>query len=172
MPGRSFFRLGHEIDCAQCQSLESGVSAFFGMGADQDYRQRSAAHNQAKSFHALHARHFQIEGDHIGTELFDLFQCESTIHGRADDVDHRIAGKDIGNQFPHQRGIIDDENSNAIAHAMASSGIARERRERTAGTFKIKTTVPSPRMEAPLTKSLATMSEGRALITNSSSPTN
>ena len=56
-------------------------------------------------------------------------------------------------------------------HAMAPSGIARERRESTAGTFKINTTVPSPRIEAPLTRSLATISFGRALMTSSSSPT-
>src|SRR6266702_73223 len=44
-------------------------------------------------------------------------------------------------------------------------------RESTAGTFKMRTTVPSPRMEAPLTRSLETISPGSALITNSSSPT-
>ena len=44
-------------------------------------------------------------------------------------------------------------------------------RATTAGTFRIRTTVPSPRMEAPLTRSLDTMSLGSALMTNSSSPT-
>ena len=51
----------------------------------------------------------------------------------------------------------------------------RERIERvaasTAGTLRIRTTVPSPRIDAPLTKSLAMISDGSALMTSSSSPT-
>jgi hypothetical protein len=103
-------------------------------------------------------RAFPDRGDHIGTELFDL-SVESTVHGRADDVDHRIARKDIGNQFPHQRGIIDDEN---LERDRSCDGLkwdsAREAREN-GGDIQDQDHVPSPRMEAPLTKSLATMSE-------------
>src|SRR3982074_1459201 len=104
-------------------------------------------------------------------EFFDLFQRKCTIHSRADDLDRRVAFENCGNQLPHERGIIDDEDSNALAHAMAPRGVARERRESTAGTFRINTTVPSPRMEAPLTRSLEIISVGSALITSSSSPT-
>src|SRR5439155_22652875 len=82
-----------------------------------------------------------------------------------------FAREDGGDQLPHEGGVIDDENSDALAHAIAPSGVARESRERTAETFKMRTTVPSPRMEAPLTRSLETISPGRALITSSSSPT-
>src|SRR5579863_4382225 len=141
------------------------------MSAEHDHRKRSVAHDQAQRFHAVHARHFEIESDHVGIELGDFLQSEGAVHGGADDFNERVALNDFGNEFPHEGGIIHDEDSNAFAHAIASRGIARERRERTAGTFKIKTTVPSPRMDAPLTRSLATMSAGKALMTNSSSPT-
>src|SRR6202048_2945171 len=104
-------------------------------------------------------------------KLFDFFQRERAIHGRADDFDGRIPFEDRGNKLPHKRGIIDDQNSDALAHAIAPREVARERRESTAGTFRISTTVPSPRMEAPLTRSLEMISPGSALITNSSSPT-
>ena len=50
-----------------------------------------------------------------------------------------------------------------VAHAMAPRGMARERRESTAGTFRIRTTVPSPRIEAPLTRSLEMMSRRQRL---------
>src|SRR5580693_493893 len=161
----------HKIDGAEREGFESGIPALFRMGAEKNDRHRSAAHDQTERFHAVHARHFEVEGDDIGMQLFDFFQSESAVHGGADDFDGRVAGKDRRNEFPHEGGIVDDENSDAGAHAMAPSGTARERRERTAGTFRMRTTVPSPSMEAPLTRSLVTMSVGKALMTSSSSPT-
>src|SRR5580693_9391761 len=141
------------------------------MGAEQYDWHGSATHDQPESFHAVHAGHFEIEGDDIGMQLFDFLQSERAVHGRADNFDRRIAGEDRGNEFPHEGGIVDHQHSGAGAHAIAPRGTARERRERTAGTFRMSTTVPSPRMDAPLTRSLETMSLGRALMTNSSSPT-
>src|SRR5712664_2024523 len=119
----------------------------------------------------FHARHFQIERHDIRLKLFNFFQSKCAVHRGSDDFDGRIARENRGNQFPHQRGIVNDEDSNTFCHAMAPSGFARERRDRTAGTFKMRTTVPSPRMDAPLTKSLDMISAGSALMTNSSSPT-
>src|ERR1700677_2017636 len=167
----SVVRLGDKVDRAESQRLEGGVSARLGMGAEQDHRQRCAAHDEAQRLHAIHARHFQIERNHVGPEFLDLLQSESAIHRGADDFDGRIAREDRGDELAHQRGVVHDEDADGVAHAIAPRGVARERRARTAGTLRISTTVPSPKMEAPLTKSLETISEGSALMTNSSSPT-
>src|SRR6266852_77401 len=141
------------------------------MRTEKNDRNRRALHDQAERLHTIHAGHFEVESNDVGAQFFNFLQRECAIHSRSDNFDGRIARKDRGNQFPHQSGIVNDENADAFAHAIAPSGVARERRERTAGTFKIRTTVPSPRMEAPLTRSLETISPGSALITNSSSPT-
>src|SRR5262249_58900591 len=141
------------------------------MGAKQNNGKRGAAHDEAQGFHAVHAGHFEIEGNDIRLQLFDFRQGKCAVHRSADNFNTGIAGQNNRNQFPHQRGIINNEHTDAFAHAIAPSGLARERRERTAGTFRIRTTVPSPRMDAPLTRSLATNSPGRALMTSSSSPT-
>src|ERR1700747_3786019 len=141
------------------------------MGADHYYRKRSTAHDHAQRFHAVHARHFQVQRNHVGTQLFNFPEGERAIHGGAHDFDGRVALQNVGNELAHERGIIHHRNSNAFALDIAPRGIARERRERTAGTFRINTTVPSPRMDAPLTKSLATISAGSAFITSSFSPT-
>src|SRR4029077_4379980 len=109
--------------------------------------------------------------DDIRMELFDFFQRESAVHGGSYDLNLRVARQDVRDELAHQRGIVHHQDSYAVFHAMAPSRIERERRESTAGTFKIKTTVPSPRIDAPLTRSLATMSAGNALMTSSSSPT-
>src|SRR6266481_5441041 len=167
----SVFRLGDKIDSAEREGFKRGVPAFFRMSTEQDHGERRAAHDQAQRFHSVHARHFQIERHDIRLKLFYFFQSKCAVHRGSDDFDRGIARENRGNQFPHQRGIVDDEDSNTLHHAMAPSGFARERRDRTAGTFKMSTTVPSPRMDAPLTRSLDMISAGSALMTSSSSPT-
>src|SRR5215470_1693512 len=141
------------------------------MRADQDHRQRNAPHDHTKRFHAVHSRHLEVEGYHVRAQLFDLLEREGPVHGGSDHLDLRVARQNVGDQLPHQRGIVHHQDSDPFFHAIAPSGMARESRESTAGTFKISTTVPSPRIEAPLTRSLATMSAGSALMTSSSSPT-
>src|SRR5579863_10366610 len=121
------------------------------MSAEDNYRHGRAAHDQTKSFNAIHAGHFQVESNYVGMQFLDFLQREGTIHGGANDFDGGIAFEDGGNELPHQSGIIDDQDSDAGAHAMAPRGVARERRASTAGTLRMRTTVPSPRMEAPLT---------------------
>src|SRR5579862_6963754 len=128
-------------------------------------------HDLTQSLQAIHPRHFQIERDHVGMKLLDFYQRERAIHSSRYDFDGRITLENCGNKFPHESGIIHYENAYSFAHAMASRGVVRAKRVATAATLIIKTTVPSPRIEAPLTKSLETISSGRALITNSSSPT-
>ena len=146
---------------AKC--FEGRVGAFFRMRAEENDGKRSAAHDQAQGLHAVHARHFEIEGDDVGLELFDFFQGEGAVHRGANDFDGGIAREDRGNQLPHERGVIDYEDTDAFAHAIAPSGVARERRDKTAGTFRIRTTVPSPRIDAPLTRSLANDVSGQGL---------
>src|SRR5882724_7158886 len=169
--GGGVLGLGEKIDGAQRESLERGVATLFRMSAEENDRERSAPHDEAQRFHAIHAGHVQVQGDHIRLQLFNFFQRKCAVHSGANNFYRRFARQDRGDQFPHESGIIDDENSDTVAHAIAPRGFARASRERTAGTFKIRTTVPSPRMEAPLTKSLETISVGSALITSSSSPT-
>src|SRR6267142_160891 len=165
------FRFGDKIDGPKREGFESGVTAFFRMSTEQNYRQRRASHDHAQRFHSVHARHFQIERHDIRLKLLDFFQSKCAVHRGSDDFNRGIAGENCRNQFPHERGIVNDQDSNTFCHAMAPSGFARERRDRTAGTFKMRTTVPSPRMDAPLTKSLDMISAGSALMTSSSSPT-
>src|SRR5882762_2495670 len=163
--------LGEKIDGAERETFQSGVATLLRMSAEENDRQGSAPHDETQGLHTVHPGHLQIERDDIRLQLFNFLQSEGAVHGRADNFDRRFAREDRGDQLAHEGGVIDDENSDALAHAIAPSGVARERRERTAGTFRMRTTVPSPRMEAPLTRSLETISPGRALITSSSSPT-
>src|SRR5580704_13063755 len=124
----------------------------------------------AQHFDAVHARHFEVESDHMRMQLSDFFQSECAVHCSAHYFNLRIASEDLRNHLAHQRRIIDDENSDALAHAVAPSG-AFDIFEMTVATLRIKTTVPSPRIDAPLTRSEAAVLSSSAFITNSSSPT-
>src|SRR5216684_1417384 len=116
--GGGVFWLGEKINSAEREGLKGGVTALFRMSAEKNDGQRSAAHDEAQSF--------------------------SAIHGGADNFDGRFARENRGDQFPHKSGIINDENTNAFTHAMAPRGVERTKRERTAGTFRIITTLRPP----------------------------
>src|SRR4029077_13691647 len=154
MTRRGISRLSNKIDGTQRQGFERGVCAFLGMRTENDNRRWPAAHDQTQRLHPIHARHFEVQRDYVRVQLLDFLQRERAVHGRTNDLDRWISFEDRGNELPHERGIIDDQDSNTPAHAMAPRGVARERRDNTAGTLRISTTVPAPRMEAPLTRSL------------------
>src|SRR5262249_31407267 len=127
-------------------------------------------------FHAIHPGHLQVQRDHVRSKLLDLLQSECAIHRCSDHVNRRVALDDLRNQLPHQRRIVNHEDSDHfLAHAEAPAArrpaAARPMRSTTADKLRISTTVPSPRMDAPLTISVVTRSSSKALMTNSSSPT-
>jgi len=56
-----------------------------------------------KRLHTVHARHFEIERDDVGTELFDLFQGEFAIHRGATTSISGSRARIDGISFPHER---------------------------------------------------------------------
>src|SRR5947209_16454609 len=109
-------------------------------------------------------------------QLFDLFQAEFAVHGGAHHGDAGILREDLRYQLPHQSGIIDHQNTDRSAQAVApfvvpGTACGLPSRFTTALMLRMSTTVPSPRMEAPLTRSVATKWSSSALMTSSSSPT-
>src|SRR6185312_15096654 len=126
-------------------------------------------------FHAIHARHLQVERDHMGPELFNFLQSKAANHRRAYNFNVRVARKNSRDQLAHQSRIVDYQHAylGPVTHAVTASmaSDARPSLATTAERFRIKTTLPSPRIDAPLTNSEGAMSLSRALITSSSSPT-
>src|SRR5256885_12118941 len=170
-------RLGDKIECAQRQSFESGRGAGGGVRADDDDRQLVRAGDLPQGFHAVHTRHIEIERDHVRLELVNLAQCKAAINSGADDFDGLIALQDLRDHLAHERGVIYHQHADFFAHAVAplSRGEALAGALpsllTTAAMFRMRTTLPSPRIEAPLTRSVATNWSSKALITNPSSPT-
>ena len=76
----------------------------------------------AQHFDAVHARHFEIEGDDVGAQFLDLAQADQAVHRRAHDFDRGIAQQGLRNELPHERRIIHHEDADLFAHAVAPSG--------------------------------------------------
>ena len=152
VPQGGVLRLGDEIKRAKRKGFQSERSAFLGVRADHDDRHAMLARDLAQHFDSVHARHFEIERDDVRMQLFDLAEADQAVHRRADNFDVWVVRERLRNELPHERGIIDHEDADLLAHAIAPTAGIRERCEITAGTFRISTTVPSPRIEAPLTR--------------------
>ena len=145
------WRFRDEIKGAEGKSFERYGGAALGLCAEDDHGDTMSARNLAKHLDAVHARHVQIERHDLGMEFGNLLQANGPVHGRANDFDGGVALQHLRDEFPHQRGVIHNQNADFFAHAVAPTAGIRARCEITAGIFRIKTTVPSPRMEAPLT---------------------
>src|ERR1700686_4689469 len=153
-----------------------------------------AAHDFLQRIQAAHPGHLQIESDHLRFQFGNFLEAEVSVHGGADHLDRRVGLQNLRNQLAHQRGIVHHQHTHGVRHRALSprawAGCSRSackssrppwpvpllrvllERSTTAARFRISTTRPSPRSDAPLTKSVATVWSSTALITNSSSLSN
>src|SRR5205823_14685258 len=104
---------------------------------------------------------------------FNFFQSEVAVHGCTHDVDGIIGFENLRNELAHQGRVVDYQNSDrlcvhcrtsaekllpaaaAMTFERATSVPLRTNRSMTAARFMISTTRPSPRIDAPLTRSVA-----------------
>src|SRR4029077_1343769 len=163
------------------------------MRTHYDHRQWMPAHDFFQGVDAVHPWHLQIESDHVGLQLFVLLQAEGAAHRRSHHLNRRVGFQHLRDQLPHQGGIIHHQHA-YLAHACppvalrasrarsawftrspelvrpASCGRIRATCSTTAGRFSMSTTFPSPRIEAPFTRSVEKVWSSKAFMTNSSSP--
>src|SRR6185437_5671577 len=100
--------------------------------------------------------HFQVQRHHVRTKVFDLLQPKSAVHCRSYNLNFTVPGKDLSNQLSHQCRIFHYQDSQFVTHAVAPTICNLPSFATTLERFRISTTVPSPRMEARLTRSVAT----------------
>src|SRR5580658_7547456 len=197
--GGSVFRFGDEVEGPEPKRLHRHRSAFRAMRTENDDGHRLPPHNFFQRVDPVHARHFQIKRDHVRLQLFNFFQGEVSVHRRAHHFNRFVGSQHLRDQLPHQRRIVDHEHAHEVfLHACppvpeaiaviairirsvwvssspeftrpVSSGFALAACSTTAGRLRISTTRPSPRIDAPETRSVEKVWSSRALITSSSSP--
>ena len=90
--------------------------------AEDDHRNVMLARNLAKHFDSVHARHIEIEGDHVRMQFLDFFQADQPSMAVPTTSMEGSRCNTCGISFRIKRGIIHNEDANFFAHAMAPTG--------------------------------------------------
>ena len=120
-------RLCKNVDGAGFESLKSGTAGGNSEGADYDDRHGAIVHQLPEERDAVHARHFNVEGEDVGLEGEDFVACDVRVRGGSDHLDIGLTGQCVGEDLAHDRGIVDDEDLYAVLHEDANWVEARER---------------------------------------------
>ena len=94
--------LGDEIDRAQLQRLERGLGAAFGQRRHHDHRHGPQAHEIGEESQSVHARHLDVQREHVRIGLLDALARHERIRRRAHhfDVPARSSGSRPGSGAP------------------------------------------------------------------------
>jgi hypothetical protein len=117
MPGG----LGDEVRRAELEGLEHvGIAA---AAADHQHRGGTPGHQQPQVGEAVHARHLEIEGHHVGLELERLAQRLVAVARAADHLQQRRGREHAGDHLPAEGRVVHHQHAQPPhAHASDSGG--------------------------------------------------
>ncbi len=108
--------LGHKINRAPHEGLDSNTGAPLRGGAEHDDRRRALGHDAPQRGQTIHTRHLHVERDHVGMESLDLAQRIQPVVSLAH---HSYAGIDIqplGQPMAHKGRVIHYQDANRLFH--------------------------------------------------------
>ena len=109
----------------RCHTAEQRDGAApLGEGRADDDRHRTLRHDLSQEGQAIHARHLQIEHDHVGALFGHLLERDDRILRR--DHLHAFASEDLGENPANDGGIIDNENVQRSAHGCRRRRVSAE----------------------------------------------
>lgn len=87
----------------------------FGQAGTDHHRQRALGHDLAQEGQLVHARHLDVEEDHV--RQFAAAPCGRSIGvgGGPHHLEAGIAGNDVAEDAPHRGGIVDDQDAPSLA---------------------------------------------------------
>ena len=107
-------RLGQDVDRAQFQRAQGHVAAVLGVAGADHHGQRSLAHQLAQEGQPIHARHFDVEHDHVGGKARHLLLGDQWVRGDLD-VDVGLAGENGEDGLANYGRIVHHEHVQALA---------------------------------------------------------
>ncbi len=116
-------RLGDEIDRAQFQRAQRDFVAALGQRRHHHDRHRPQAHQLLEEVEAVHARHFDVERQHVRVVLLDEFARDERVGRGRHDGHVRLAIDDFRHQAADQRRIVDAQYLDLLHSAHASSAV-------------------------------------------------
>ena len=104
-------RLGNKVDCAKLERTQRGGSTFARFRTDNHDRPRILRHDQFSGLKAVHVRHVDVHGDHVGTQRFRERYGIATVARLPCHFELRIGIDDFVEDFAHVCGIVHNEHS-------------------------------------------------------------
>ena len=118
--------LGQNLDRAEFQRLYGGAARGLREAADDDGGQRMEVHQLLQKGQAIHARHFDVQREHIGAQREDLVARHVGVGRGADHLDVALAGQSFGEDSAHNGRIVNDQDAyfSVAGHVRVSIRIA------------------------------------------------
>ncbi len=96
-------RFGDEIDRPQLQRAQCDFRAFRRQRRDHHDRHRTQTHQFFQEIEAVHARHLDVQRQHLRVVLFNQIARHQRIGGRGHHFHIGMAVDDLRHQLTHQR---------------------------------------------------------------------
>ncbi len=103
-------RLGDDAKRTGFEGLQRGFSTLLGQRGADDDGSGPLGHDLSQEADAVHAWHFDVEGDDIGPVLLHLVEREERVSCRADDFDIGFAFEDFPDGLADDGCIVDDHD--------------------------------------------------------------
>ena len=104
-------RLGDDVHRPGGEGFEAGGRSFLRHRADDDHRQRAVDHELSQEGQTVHARHLDVERQHVRLVLENQIARDEGIRCEADDLDVGFVLQRIRQHPPHDGGVVDDEHT-------------------------------------------------------------
>jgi hypothetical protein len=111
--------LGHHVDGAKFQSAQCKFGASLRKRADDDHRHGPVFLEDFEESQSVHARHLDIQGQHIGFQLQNHVARHIRVAGGAHHLNFRVLRQRVRNHSADDGGIVHDEHTNFFLEAHA-----------------------------------------------------
>ncbi|MPN03006.1 hypothetical protein SDC9_150229 [bioreactor metagenome] len=99
-----------------CHRVERHRHPGFGQRRADDHRRRVFLHDLAQETEAIHARHLDVENDHVGPVAVEFFHREQGVRRCRDDLDVVRLGQNAAQHFTNDGRVVDDMDGDFPIH--------------------------------------------------------
>ena len=110
-------RFVHDINRSGLKGFQRFVRTARGQRTHDDHRHGTVFHNELEEADAVHARHLNIERDHLGRQRQDFVARHIRVHRRANHFDVGKRGEAVGDDLASQRRIIHHQKADGLLGA-------------------------------------------------------